>query len=76
MSEINYNSEILIPLNSRVEMLEEEIKNKSFVLTGPGHSGKSSTVYWSLKNNKNKEVIWIDCAFWQGENSFIIELLG
>jgi hypothetical protein len=57
--------------------MEEEMSSKSFVLTGPGHSGKSSTVYWALRNcEKNKEVIWIDCAFWQGENSFITELLN
>lgn len=72
MNETNNDPDILIPLNGRVEMMEEEMKNKSFVLVGPGHSGKSSTVRWSLRNATNKEVIWLDCAFWQSENSFII----
>lgn len=76
MSENNVEPDVLIPLNRRVEMMEEEIKNKSIVLMSPGHGGKSATVHWALRNcKKSKHVIWIDCAFWQAENAFVTTLL-
>lgn len=43
---------------------------------GPGHSGKSSTIYWVMRHrNKSQHYIWIDCAFWQSENPFIMYLV-
>ena len=43
---------------------------------GPGHSGKSATVYWLIRNQMDcKHVIWLDCRVWVTDSSFIRQLL-
>ena len=74
-SETNSNPEILIPLSDKIEMSEEELQNKSFILMGPGHSGKNSTVKWLMRENE-KDVIELDCKIWQTDTSFLNQLLN
>ncbi len=50
MSENNVDPQILVPINSRVQMMQEEMQSKNFILMGPGHSGKSATVHWVTQN--------------------------
>ena len=72
-SENNTDLDVLVPLNDKIEMSEEELQNKSFILMGSGHSGKNSTVRW-LMRDKERDVIELDCRIWKSDTSFINQL--
>lgn len=52
MSESNTDPEILVPINQHIEMIEEELQHKNFILMGPGCCGKSSTVCWLTNSSQ------------------------
>ena len=55
-------------------MEEEELQSKSFIMMGPGHCGKTSTIKWLMRHTE-KELIWIDCRIYLTDTSIINEML-
>jgi Ni2+-binding GTPase involved in maturation of urease and hydrogenase len=62
----------MIPLNSNFAKIDSSLIGHTLILTGPCQSGKTSLVYWALRNDDDFTIIvTVDCSIYRTEMQFI-----
>jgi Cdc6-like AAA superfamily ATPase len=62
----------MIALNSNFSKIDNNLIGETYIITGPSLAGKSSMVYWALRNDDDlTEVVTIDCFIYRTEMQFI-----
>jgi len=65
----------MVSLGEAYNKVDEKIVGDTYIINGPAQSGKTSLVYWALRNDGEKTVIaTIDCSLYRTDIQFIQKL--
>lgn len=60
---------------ANIRIGDSQLIGKTFILSGPAQCGKTSLVYWALRNDGDTiKVVTIDCSLYRTEIQFIQKL--
>lgn len=62
-------------LNENFAKIDGAVIGNTYIITGPSHSGKTSMVYWALRNDHETHLITIDCDLYHTELQFIQKMI-
>lgn len=74
-NEIFKNKEWMVSLGEANAKIDDRLIGETYIINGPAQSGKTSLVYWALRNDHDRTaIVTVDCELYRTEMQFIQKL--